>query len=277
MFQDKTIDVITRRLDPQQIKSRPGKAGRTFNYIATEDVVRLLNEAFDYRWSTEVMKSERVDNEVVVLLELRVWDTENSQVIKQQWGSAEILNQEVGHAYKAATSDALKKAATLLGVALELYDDVVQPERASFSRPAAPPPRPPAPAPTRPVAAPPADKNPFEEKAPRPVPRPATLPRPSALPPVPGARPAPVAAPRPPATPTPPQLNPWRGNRGVAVGSTGPNPTQLTALTNIATRKNLSQRDLIALALIADDLGNPVETFEELTYDQAVRVIKAAQ
>jgi len=48
-------------------------------------------------------------------------------------------------------------------------------------------------------------------------------------------------------------------------------------MTNLAARKNLSQPDMIALAKISDEQGSPVETFEELTRDQAIQVIKAAQ
>lgn len=250
--------VISRKIPAGKIKKRPGKGGLEFDYVSADFVIDTLNEAFGGSWSTKVVNSERVDNVVIVCVELEVADEEGRPIKKQQYGSCEITRGlGVGEAYKGAASDALKKAATLLGVALELYHDEPTPVDA--------PPFVPPQAPNR--SAPPA--RPISPPRP-PLSQPVAVPRPPKVNVVPAA-PAPVAPPKAVSVAATPQKNPW--------GSTaeGPNPTQINALTNIAARKNMSQQELIGSANIKDSQGNPVSRFEDLTYDQAIQVIRAAQ
>jgi len=47
-------NVIERPLPKEKIKQRPGKAGMTYDYVSPDFIISLLNEAFDYRWSTVV-------------------------------------------------------------------------------------------------------------------------------------------------------------------------------------------------------------------------------
>ncbi len=284
-------EVITRRLPPEKIKQRPGGGGMTFDYVTPDTIIDILNEAFDHQWDMRILDSRKEDTTVIVRVELQVWGEEGNPVVKQQFGSCEITRGlGVGEAFKGAASDALKKTATLLGVALELYQDDDAPvpsvprKTAATTAPRAPakpstpaarqmPPRPPAPvAPPRPASksptspAPPAPPqqrdNPFDDDAPTttakvPVPRPAPLPA--------AARPA-------PASPVVRKADPFGGG---TVG--GISPTQLNALTNIASRKDLSQTDLIALANVVDEEGNPKAAFDELENAEAIQVIRAAQ
>lgn len=294
---DKALNVVTRPLPQSAIQKRPGKAGMEFSYITPDFVIDNLNEGFDYRWDTEVVYQGVHENVVVVGLKLTVHDAEGNPIAKEQFGSCEITRGlGVGEAFKGAASDALKKCATLVGLGLELYRDDEAPggpppapqfkapvTNRSVSptvpapRPLTPGVRPPvatpptAPAPARPVAAPvpvpvpPRKDNPFAGSAP------AALPRPS-FPSVPAVQP-PVAKPGP-ALPPSPKVNPFAAAAGA---SAGPNATQLNALTNLAQRKGISPSDLIAMATVVDATGNPVMTFEDLTREQAIQVIRAAQ
>ena len=90
-------------------------------------MIARLNEAFEGNWTFRVIRHDVSDEEVVVLGEL----TAEGET-KQQWGSKEVQkNSTLGDNLKAATSDALKKCATLFGVALHLYaDDVTGPRPA---------------------------------------------------------------------------------------------------------------------------------------------------
>ena len=276
MFTEKTLSTIERPLPAEQIKKRPGRGNMTFDYIPTEFVIRLLNEAFNYQWSTHIQESFRDGSDVVVRLQLTVGTAEQS-VVKEQYGSSAISG-DLGDAYKAAASDALKKAATLLGIGLELYETVTPSTPVRAPAPSAAPPTtsasrpaPPAPRAALPLPAPVKD-NPFSKDR-APAPRPAATPA-AGVPMASLPRPMPAR----PAVPAPAERpNPFSKARQEAVGSTGPNSTQLNALTNIATRKNLSQSELIALASIRDNEENPVQSFEELTYEQAIKVIQAAQ
>ena len=285
-------DVITRRLPPEKIKQRPGGGGMTFDYVTPDTVIDILNEAFDYQWDMRIFDSRKEETTVIVGIELQVRSEDGTPVIKQQFGSCEITRGlGVGEAFKGAASDALKKTATLFGVALELYqdDDVTAP---SVPRKPATPPAPKAPAkPTTPGAAPSRPAPPKPAVPPAPVRAPAAPVAPPAPPKqqdnpfdddapittasVPAPRPAAALpqAPRPaPAPPVARKADPFGGG---TVG--GISPTQLNALTNIASRKDLSQVELIALATVVDTEGNPKTAFDELENAEAIQVIRAAQ
>ncbi len=278
-------NVIERPLPQDKIKKRPGKAGMTFDYVSPDFVISLLNEAFEYRWSTSVFHQTMYGDTAVVGLNLTVWDAENNVVNKAQFGSCDVgRGMGPGEAFKGAASDAMKKAATLLGVALELYASDEAPKQ-QFQKPVVSPraPAPPAPGNTpakpalpKPVAAPAAPTAPAPPAAPvantvaPPTPRrtnpfgnggqTAEVPKPS----------APPAAPK---TVEVQRANPFASR----VEGAGPNPTQLNALTNLSQRKGLSQPDMIALAVIEDETGSPKQTFEELSHAEAIQVIKASQ
>ncbi len=284
----KARETIIRRLPSEKIKQRPGGGGMTFDYVTPDTVIDILNEAFEYQWDSRIIESRREENTVIVSVEIKVWGDEGVPVVKQQFGSCDITRGlGVGEAFKGATSDALKKAATLLGVALELYQDepvsVPSTPRKSTTpavpgggvssprkptTPGAVSPAPPAPVRAPPIpAAPPApprqQDNPFDDDAPIttasiPVPRPAApLPQ------------APRAA---SASPVAKKADPFGGGT-----SGGISPTQLNALTNIASRKDLSQIELIALASVLDIEGNPKTSFDGLENSEAIQVIRAAQ
>ena len=103
------------------IRSRPGRNGQSIQYIEGHAIVQRLNDALVGDWSFRVLEHEIGEQEVLVLAELRTGD-----VVKQAFGGAEITRSKEGKVVsiaddcKAAATDALKKAATLLGVGLQM-------------------------------------------------------------------------------------------------------------------------------------------------------------
>jgi hypothetical protein len=85
-------------------------------------VITRLNEAFDHEWTFEVTSHEIQENEAVVVGRLTA-----GGVTKMHFGGSSITLDRDGRVVsiaddlKAAASDALKKCASLLGVALEMY------------------------------------------------------------------------------------------------------------------------------------------------------------
>ena len=83
---------------------------------------QLGNDALAGDWSFRVLEKEFFDAEVIVLCELR-----SGEVVKQAFGGSEITKTRDGKVVsladdcKSAATDALKKAATLLGVGLNLH------------------------------------------------------------------------------------------------------------------------------------------------------------
>lgn len=306
---EKARSVIERPLDKSRVKSRQGGQGMTFDYIGTEHAIQLLNEAFDYAWDSRVVEHDiMADGSLAVaLVEIKVWDETGSPVVKQQFGSCNInRGVDPGAALKGAASDGLKKCASQLGVALELYlDDAPSSTFTPPTRPAATPSRPTpasapapspaaAPAPPKPPAAPPKPPGPPAARTAPPAPptdRPnpftgqgagntASVPKPPAPVAAPPARPAPpAAAPAPPpvaasaAAAPPARPNPFGGDDS----SKGISSVQMSALMALSQKKGVGQPDLIALAGVVDPQGSPKQTFEELTHAEAIEVVKSAQ
>ena len=283
--------VIERPLPVDKIKKRPGKGGLTFDYVTPDFVIDLLNEAFEYEWSTRIVSNAMHGDTAVVGLELTIPVADGRFICKQQFGSCDVgRGMGPGEAFKGAASDALKKAATLAGVALELYHDE-EPVVGSFKAPAAA---------QRPAAEPISRPAPPQVAGSVPLPpRPVTIgpalkgtPAPSAHPTVPQRNPfdkktASVVVDRPPVpVPVPQQPTQFAQHAapvsrphpfGNSTAPAGPNATQINALTNLAQRKDLSQSQMIGLAGCVDVTGVPKQSFEQLTHAEAIQVIKASQ
>lgn len=116
-------EALERHFHPDQIKHRKGNFGNTLAYLEGHTVIQRLNSALDAAWSFEVVTHEVLQDEVLVLGRLVV-----DGIVKTQFGCSTITRSKstgelvsLGDDLKAATTDALKKAATLLGVGNYLY------------------------------------------------------------------------------------------------------------------------------------------------------------
>ena len=158
---DNAIEIMRTQKTPKNaIKTRKGKGGRTYDYVSHAWVTMQLNEAFQWRWSFEVLEQIIVPNleqpqEVVVKGQLTVHAPEGDWT-KVQFGGADVeyLNcpkckndynkkrncnrcngtgkstemLSLADNLKSASSDCLKKCASLFGIAIDLYggDDLPQ-------------------------------------------------------------------------------------------------------------------------------------------------------
>ena len=118
-------ELLEKPFDPNQIKQREGNFGKMLDYVEGHSVIQRLNDAFDARWSFEILEHEiqKDTDEVIVLGKLSAGD-----VVKVQFGSSKITrSRETGEMIslcddlKAAATDSLKKAGSLLGIGLQLY------------------------------------------------------------------------------------------------------------------------------------------------------------
>ena len=148
---NKTRRTLSQQLDPNLIKTRTQYGGggkNSLSYISANTCIDLLNAAFGHNWSMRIVDRwmeagvqhpfvEKDGKKPVAqgptawcIVELSVDFTDENgnvhTVTKSAFGSQSITgNQSVQstNGYKGAQSDALKKAATLFGIALELYRD----------------------------------------------------------------------------------------------------------------------------------------------------------
>ena len=117
--------LLEQAFSEDQVKYRDGSFGQTLAYVSGHTVIQRLNDAFESAWSFEITTHEIHQDEVIVIGKLTA-----EGITKTQFGSSRITkNRETGEMVsladdlKAATTDALKKCATLFGVGLHLYAD----------------------------------------------------------------------------------------------------------------------------------------------------------
>ena len=135
--QSKQLDAL-RRIAEQatpkgEIRWRETRGGKQRPYTDSAYVIRTLNQAFGWDWDWIVDNEELLFNgerpfEVKVRGRLTV-RLGGQAVTKTQFGCQpiEFLRDgsapvSIGDCFKGAASDALKKCASLLGIALDLYD-----------------------------------------------------------------------------------------------------------------------------------------------------------
>lgn len=135
--------IISGRTPKSVIKRRPGKGGKTFSYVPHGYVTATLNKAFGFHWSFDIMPNGKGDfythfpaepeqsrsASIVVIGKLTVYvhdPDDRSKVLavieKTSTGEKEVIKgMSWGGMLKSAESDALKKAASRLGIGLDLY------------------------------------------------------------------------------------------------------------------------------------------------------------
>jgi hypothetical protein len=118
-------ELLERPFDAALVKTRRGAFGQTICYVEGAEYIRRLNAAFDGRWNFEIVNHHILNKYVVVVGRLTAGD-----IVKMAFGGSAItVARESGEQVniaddlKAAATDSLKKAASMLGVGLHLYTD----------------------------------------------------------------------------------------------------------------------------------------------------------
>jgi hypothetical protein len=118
-------ELLERPFEAPLIKTRKGAFGQKLSYVEGAEYIRRLNAAFDGRWSFEITDHQVGKNHVVVVGKLTA-----GEVVKMAFGGSTITTNSttgdvvsIADDLKAAATDAMKKAASMLGVGLHLYQD----------------------------------------------------------------------------------------------------------------------------------------------------------
>jgi len=129
-------EVLETPFREEQIKHRPGNFGQELAYVEGHAVIKRLNEAFDGAWSFEVCEHRVLEGEALVLGKLTC-----ELGTKMAFGGSSVTHaKETGEIVslvddlKAASTDAIKKCATLLGVGLHLYESETKPSKGNGYR-----------------------------------------------------------------------------------------------------------------------------------------------
>lgn len=138
------IQMIVGSTPKNQIYERPAKGGGKWSYVKGSYVKKMLNMVFGWDWDFEVVeyKFDLQIKQAFVLgkLTVRLGDKEKMTLTKMQFGRVDIKFKtvwdkelgkkvptdeplDIGNDLKAATTDALKKCASELGIASDIYAD----------------------------------------------------------------------------------------------------------------------------------------------------------
>lgn len=132
----KKTDLVIEKTPEKYIKHRMGRGNMVFDYVETGYIIDRLNKIFNYMWSFEV-KEKQINQsvtQVAILGRLTGYIVIPANppivqaIVKEQWGGSDIKKSQttgspldIGDDYKAASSDALKKCASMLGIAADIY------------------------------------------------------------------------------------------------------------------------------------------------------------
>lgn len=128
-----TYERLSEKFPERFIKRRLINQGtadeKVIEYIGGDKVIERLNSVIGFNWSFTI-EDRIIDIEMgqIAILGRLEAVIDNIKTVKEQWGSSAIdtySNGKVvslGDNIKAATTDSLKKCATLIGVGIYLYD-----------------------------------------------------------------------------------------------------------------------------------------------------------
>lgn len=132
----KQLDFLLSKTPTNHVYERQAKGGGKWTYVTGVYVKKVLNLMFGWDWDFEVVNFQVMDEAKQCVVHGKLTcRTGNKTIVKHQFGRADIKYKKVaedapdqtrypldlGNDLKAATTDALKKCASELGVASDIY------------------------------------------------------------------------------------------------------------------------------------------------------------
>ncbi len=120
---------ILQKTPKDHVYTREGRGGKKFTYVTGVYVKKVLNYVFGWMWDFQVVDKGREDDQVWVQGRLSIKNKKGEvMIVKEQFGRADVKYLkgtkkmlDYGNDLKAATTDALKKCASELGVSSDIY------------------------------------------------------------------------------------------------------------------------------------------------------------
>lgn len=127
------LKLILKKTPKQYVHKRPAKGGGEWEFVTGGYVQKVLNLMFGFDWDFEVMEQLVMSGEVIVKGKLTC-RTNGKVIVKSQFGNKDIIYKKlqqgeterqplsIGNDMKAAATDCLKKCASQLGIAADIYN-----------------------------------------------------------------------------------------------------------------------------------------------------------
>lgn len=135
VLNEKQLQILFKKTPAKHVYQRPAKGGGKWDYVTGTYVRKVLNLMFNFNWDFEVVehKFDLQLRQAFVLGKLTV-RTNDKTIVKMQFGTKDIMMKravdpdtnmkmplDLGNDLKAATTNALKKCASELGIASDVY------------------------------------------------------------------------------------------------------------------------------------------------------------
>lgn len=125
----RNVQKLFKEKTPKEvIKLRKGAGGKMFPYVPIDYVVKKLDDKFGLFWEWIVDNSNQTDTHIIVQGRVVIKAPNGFSISRGGFGRASIKFYsgtknpvDIGNDYKSANSDALKKAASLFGIAADVY------------------------------------------------------------------------------------------------------------------------------------------------------------
>jgi len=146
---EKQVVQMVQKTPPQHVYTRPGKGGQRWSYVTGNYVEKVLNFTFGWNWDFEIIAHGKEGDQVWVQGKLTVKDDHGHVITKSQFGRSDIKflkgtkqMLDYGNDLKSASTDSLKKCASLLGIASDIYGkaEFKAETNVDLDKPALPPP-----------------------------------------------------------------------------------------------------------------------------------------
>ena len=127
-------DIMKALYEPFEVKERRGVGNQTFKYVPNEDISDRMNKVFQGNWSTKVVSSEIIEDQVLMCVRVCATAIEpdgrtlefcqegyaSHPVTRYTSGTNQGKSMDIGNSYKSAMSKAIKTAVAKWGVGLYL-------------------------------------------------------------------------------------------------------------------------------------------------------------
>ena len=128
MFSENQLKALSYNLDESRIKTID-KAGMSFKYLETYDVINVANTIFNYMWDYTITRLEEVaretnqnGNHVITfsaIVKVKIYDAQRNFITREDTGvgtgTARTVGDAIDNASKSAVSDSLKRTLRSMG------------------------------------------------------------------------------------------------------------------------------------------------------------------
>lgn len=126
----KQLKTLLQRTPKKYIKQRPAKGGGKWDYVGGGYIKKCLNIMFGWDWDFEIVDEQvLIEAKEVVVKGRLTCRTNGKKIVKMQYGNKDIIFRKgtdaplsIGNDMKSAATDCLKKCASEIGIAADVYN-----------------------------------------------------------------------------------------------------------------------------------------------------------